>query len=266
MKKISFSWLYRQAKDKKTKLILKELEKGINVKQRFPLRLGKWKIWLNKENPILSLKTYSEIFKDKDHTKLPNFPAKNDLTIIDLGANEGFYTLKAKEKAPKSKIIAVEPNPNAFKLLKKNVGTNKLKDVIVVNEAVTSKSGKITFEIVKGATTIGALKIYKKYRDRKRLRKVIVNSITLEKLCKKYKINKIDLLKIDVEGSEFDILKSSKNILPKMKKVVIEYHRAQRTRSGIKKLMLKNNFRILLVDANRYYGDIYFMKNNIFKT
>jgi FkbM family methyltransferase len=262
MKKENFSWLYRQTKDKRTKLILKKLEKRINIKQKSSLRIGKWKIWLNKENPFLSLKTYSDIFKEKDHTILPNFPSKNDSTIIDLGANEGFYTLKVKEKAPKSKIIAVEPNPIAFKILKKNIEANKLKNVMAVNKAVTSKSGKIVFEIVKDKTTIGALKVYKKYRKRGKLRKIIVNSITLEKLCRIYKINNIDLLKIDVEGGELDILKNSENILSKIKKAVVEYHRAQKTRRAVKKIMLKNNFRILLVDAKRYYGDIYFIRSD----
>jgi FkbM family methyltransferase len=267
--KLDFRWLYRQTKDKRTKIFIKDLEnklksvknknKFISKKQSFPIKLGKWSIWLNKESSICSLDIYLEIFKEKHHDKISNFPFKNDSTIIDLGANEGFYVLKAKEKSPESKIIAVEPNPSAFNVLKKNIETNKLKNVIAVNKAVTSKNGKIKFEIVKGRTEVGAVKVYKKYR--KGLKKIIVDSITLESLCKKYKIGKIDLLKIDVEGGETDILKSSENVLPKVKKAIIEYHRAQKTKKTIIKLMIKNNFKILKIDDQKYYGDIYFIKN-----
>jgi len=272
MKKLPFAWLYRQSKNEKTKLFIRELENKIksikrkdiftiiNIKQKFPLKLGKWNIWLNRENSLNSLENYLEIFKYKHHTKITNFPSKNNSVVIDLGANEGFYVLKVKEMAPKSKIIAVEPNPSAFKVLKKNVEANKLKNIIIVNKAVTSKNGKINFEIVKGLTEIGAVKVYKKFRKRNRLKKIVVNSITLDRLCKKYKINKIDLLKIDVEGSELDILKSSKNILSKIDKAIIEYHEAQKTITGVKKIMVKNNFKILFIDRQKYYGDIYFLK------
>jgi FkbM family methyltransferase len=271
--KLDFKWLYSQAKDNRTKIFLKELETKlktvkkrnkftiISKKQKFPVKLGKWNIWLNEENSIYSLDIYFEIFRERHHDKLSNFPLKNDSTIVDLGANEGFYVLKAKERAPKSKIIAVEPNPIAFKVLKGNIRFNKLKNVVIVNKAVTSRNGKINFEIVKGRTEVGAVKVYKKFRKKGRLKKISVDSITLENLCRKYKIDKIDLLKIDVEGNEVDILKSSEAILPNVKKAIIEYHRAQRTRKGVIKIMIKNNFRLVKIDNQKYYGDLYFIRN-----
>lgn len=266
------TWLYRQAKDEQTKKYIQELEKRlklikdknkftiISLKQKYPLKLGKWKIWFNEENSFYSMKTYVEIFKEKDHNKLSKFLSGKDLTIIDLGANEGFYTLKAKEMSPKAKIIAVEPNPSAFKILRRNIETNKLNNVILLNKAVTSKNRKIPFEIVKGQTSIGGLKVYKKYRKRGELKKIIVDSITLERLCKAHKVKQIDLLKMDVEGSELDIVRSSRNILNNVKKAVIEYHRAQKTEKPVKHIMLQNDFRIVLIDRNKNYGDMYFLK------
>jgi len=260
MKEIDFSWFYKQTKDKRTISLLKRIESKECLKQKFPLKIGKLKLWLG-DNPSNSLKTFLQLFKEKDHNMIPNFLSKSDLTIIDLGANEGFYTLKAKELSPKSKIISVEPNPYAFRTLKSNVKYNRLKNVITVNKAVTSKNGKITFEIVKGKSTVGSTKVYEKYRIAYEIEKIRINSITLECLCKKFKIDKIDLLKMDVEGSELDILKSSEKILSKVKKAIIEYHRAQRTRRGVTNLMIKNNFKLLKVDDQKYYGDLYFIRN-----
>jgi FkbM family methyltransferase len=269
--KVDFKWLYAQAKDKRTKDFIKKLEiksipfdrkdrfAVVNLEQEFPLKLGKYKIWLNKENLVYSLDIYMELFREKHHSKLSSFLPTNDSIIIDLGANEGYYVLKAKESAPKSKIIAVEPNPTAFNVLKRNIEANKLKNVILVNKAVTSKNGRVKFEIVKGRSGVGAVKVYKEFR--RNLKKIIVDSITLENLCKKYKIDKIDLLKIDVEGSEVDILKSSKDILPKVKKAIIEYHNAQKTKESVIKIMIYNNFKLVKIDDEKYYGDLYFIRN-----
>jgi FkbM family methyltransferase len=271
--KVDFKWLYTQAKDERTKNFIKILEMKsssvdrkdrfavVSLKQKFPLILGKYKIWLNKENSVYSLDIYMELFRERHHGKLSSFLPTNESVIIDLGANEGYYVLKAKEFAPKSKIIAVEPNPTAFRILKKNVEANKLKNVILMNKAVTPRNGKIKFEVVKGRSEVGATKVYEKFRKKGRLKKIIVDSITLESLCKKYKIDKIDLLKIDVEGSEVDILKSSKNVLPKVERAIVEYHRAQRTKGRTIKLMINNNFKLLKIDDQKYYGDLYFIRN-----
>lgn len=256
VEKIPFSWLYKNSKNKRTKNILKELKNGSKVKLKEPVSIGKNKIWLNENNQLRSLKTFSEIFKERDHTRLSGFLTKKDKIIVDLGANEGFYTLMAKAKSPKARIISVEPNPYAFKLLKKNVKSNKLKGVSIINKAVSSKKGKIDFEVVKGRTAIGATKVYKKYR-KLGLEKIKVDTISLDQLLKNYKLERIDVLKIDVEGSEVEILKSSKNSFNKIKKIVVEYHGAQKTKSPVLKLLSENGFKKLMDHDEKFYGEFY---------
>jgi FkbM family methyltransferase len=228
----------------------------------FPLRLRSFKIWLNDNNVLGSADVFQEIFEEKHHTKLKSFLGKKDKVIVDLGANEGLYVLKMKENSPNAKIIAVEPNPEAFRILKKNVETNNLSDVMLVNSAVSSKNGKVNFEIIKGSTEVGALKLYEKFENRGEIRKISVTSITLEKLFNMFNLNKIDLLKMDVEGTELEILKSAESILPKIKKVVVEYHGAQKTKKGVIKLMLKRNFKMLLMEKNKFFGDVYFINKS----
>jgi FkbM family methyltransferase len=273
MLKIDFPWLYIQAKDGRTKITLQKLEKALgSIKgktkvivikgyQKFPLRLGNFRIWLNPNNEIASLDIYTEIFRENHHAILPNFSGKDDEVIIDLGANEGFYTLKVKENSPKAKVIAVEPNPEAFKVLKRNVKLNNLKNVSLVNKAITSRDGKVRFEIEEGVTEIGGLKVVgkRKWLDKKMLKKIVVGSLTLESLCKKCKVNKIDLLKIDVEGAELEILKSSKNVLNNVKKVVVEYH-SENLRRQIRKFMIKIGF-VVVFEEKKACDDIYFVRS-----
>jgi len=253
---LPFSWLYRNSGNKRTKDFINKIRKDYVV-QKFPLVIRKNKIWLNPRNQLRSLKTFSEIFKEKDHTLIKGFLSKKDKIIFDLGANEGFYTLIAKMKSPESKIFCFEPNLYAFKLMKRNLKENKLKSVKLINKAVTSRNGFINFEVVLGRTTIGGTKIYKKYRNKENLKKIKVKSITLKKAMKKNRVERVNLLKIDVEGSEFDILKNSVKVLDKIDKIVVEYHKAQKTKNKTLNILSKNNFKILLVDDKKYYGEIY---------
>lgn len=276
---IDFNWLKRQAKNKYTKDKIKELEEKykliknktkhfiIQTDQKFPLKIGKWSIWLNEDNSFESLDIYIELLKECEHTKLSQFPAKNDLYIVDLGANEGYFTLKIKEKVPKSKIICVEPNPSAFETLKKNIKTNNLKDITLINKAVTSKNGKVSFEILAGASTISGLKIKReKWFDREQIKKIDVDSITLTDLYKKCKLKRIDLLKLDIQGAEMDVLRSSRDVLPNIKKIVVEYHNFlnPKLKKNIKNFLKSNGFKLLFSDKNPKWGDLYFI-NEKFK-
>lgn len=204
---LDFPWYIRQAKDVRTKNKLKEYEKiakklddqkqliEFKEKQKFPLKLGKFKFWLNDINVLGSLDTYLEIFKEKHHTKLKSFSGKKDGVMVDLGANEGYYLLKMKENSPDSKIVAAEPSPEAFRILRKNVRENNLKNVFLSKTAVSGKNGKVSFEAVEGVTQIGALKIFEDRewlrKNRDRLKRIKVNSITLEKLLESAKIKKL---------------------------------------------------------------------------
>jgi len=275
---INFNWLKRKSKNKYTKDKIKEIEEKykliknkrrhfvIKTDQKFPLKIGKWSIWLNKDNAYESLDTYVELLKEREHRKLSQFPAKDDLLIVDLGANEGYFTLGVKEKVPKSKIICVEPNPSAFKTLKKNIKANNLKNVILVNKAVTSKKGKISFEILMGATTVSGLKIKRgDWFDQGDIRKIDVQSTTLTGLYKKYKLKKIDLLKLDIQGVEMDVLRSGKEVLPNVKKIVVEYHNFMnpKLKGDIKKFLKTKGFKLLFAEKNPLWGDLYFVNKRL---
>jgi len=98
---------------------------------------------------------YTEIFKYNLHFLLPEFLGKAAKIIIDGGACEGYYTLKIKENNPLCKILALGPNQFAYELLKKNIESNYLKNVILINKALYRKTGKLPFEYVEKVDSIG---------------------------------------------------------------------------------------------------------------
>lgn len=210
-----------------------------------------------------SVDIYTEIFKEKGHSILRQFSGKKDKVIVDVGANEGFYTLKIKQNNSSAKIISVEANPSTFQILKKNIKGNRLNDVVLINKALTSKIGKVIFEIVPEVSAIGALDIgiqKRPWLKKEKIKKIIVNGITLEKLCKDNKITNIDILKLDIEGAEMDVLKSSKYLLQNIKKIVVEYH-TPKLKQEIKKFLRINKFKLLAEEKNaELCGDLYFIR------
>jgi len=265
-----FTWLRNQAKDKRSKELINEIEndkklvekKGKIIKSNkiFSIKLGNFIIWLRKKEASSVIDIYFEIFGKKYYTILPEFLGEKDKVVLDIGANEGYYVLKMKENNPNLKIIAVEPNPYAFEILQKNIKTNKIKNITLVNNAISTKNARIKFQIVDEISTIGAIKIIKKpWLDAKRIRNIIVSGISLSKLCKINNIKNIDILKIDTEGSELDVLKSSSDSLKNVRKIVIEYH-SNNLKDSCIKFLTSRGFMLLKEIRCGKRGYIYFMK------
>lgn len=127
----------------------------------------------------------------------------NSATIIDCGSNIGLSALYFSIMYPLAKIICFEPDVNAFNLLNNNVMQNNLTDRISINlAAVSNRDQKSDFY---SALTNGDLRM-SLYPERSKGKKVVINCVSLPIIFKRNKGQFI--LKMDVEGSEKEILKS----------------------------------------------------------
>lgn len=135
--------------------------------------------------------------------------------IVDVGACYGEYTLVCASKATNGIVIAIEPNPYHFELLKKGVEANNLKNVILINKALTNKEGKSDFYMgdkhLEGSTLFKDKMIQE--IGNQSYKKIEIKTITLDKLLADLKISHIDILKIDSEGAEVKILKGAMRTL-----------------------------------------------------
>lgn len=271
--KTDFKYLDRAADDARTRKRLREIQ-ALRVKvmekkhivrgeNLFSLRLGGMNFWLRKNGAYCSIDTYLEIFRNRAHMETEGFDGKGAKVVVDAGANEGYYTLKIKRRNPKARVIAVEPMPKTIEVLKKNLKANGFEDVEVVRAALGAKNGRATLEFVPEITVIAAKRIYDQPRDwlpKKRIRKLNVRQMTLPSLCAEKGIDEIDLLKLDVEASEMEILKGAKKMLPKIRKMVIEWHTPKLKKQCIA-FMKRNGFRMVCsaqIKGMRC-GDIYFI-------
>lgn len=157
------------------------------------------------ENDVLQLSLFDY---DPIETELVKSNVKKNDIVIDVGANIGYYTLLMAKTG--AFVNSFEPAPSNFKLLQKNVHQNNFsKNVTLHNKAVSNFIGTSKLYLQKRHTGGHQLGFDRFKTD---------NSIEVP--VTKLDFDKIDFAKIDVEGSELNVLKGMK-VLPK--KLLIEF-------------------------------------------
>ena len=141
-------------------------------------------------------------------------------TVLDIGANIGDDTLVlAKLVGNRGRIYAFEPDPDNFRLLKKNVLVNKYKNVVLINKAVSDKNG-----IIKLFLSDNNKADHRIYDPENKRKYVEVGMISLDSYFKS-KRTKIDVVKIDIQGAEMLAFKGMKRLLKNNKncKILTEF-------------------------------------------
>jgi FkbM family methyltransferase len=155
--------------------------------------------------PRKMLGPFRECFFDEIYLKHINleFLKKDKPTIIDIGANVGYFSLSMFSKYPGANIYAFEPMPYCFKVLQGYQSEYKSFNLNVYQNAVSDKDGTIdiyTDSVDNFSTTSSLL-----FRG-KRTHKLSIETKTLDSFLTSNNIDTVDLLKLDCEGSEFAIL------------------------------------------------------------
>jgi FkbM family methyltransferase len=159
------------------------------------------------------LRVARQIFVDNDYN-LP-FSIKNSKIIIDAGANNGYSTLWFSNLASKAKVFAIEPESSNFNLLKKNTKYNS--NIIPIKAGLwSSKEYLKIYDPGFGKWGIEVKKATKNNYD--------LLGISINDLIKEYNLKKIDVLKIDIEGSELEVFSNNLSWLSKVDVIIIELH------------------------------------------
>jgi FkbM family methyltransferase len=140
---------------------------------------------------------------------------ENDI-ILDIGANIGYYSLIFAQLTGKSgKVYSFEPDPTNFEILKKNILVNKHENVILENKAVSNKEGNLKLYL--STENNGMHRIYpsKWCKD-----SIDINSIKIDNYFN-IKKQKIDFVKLDIEGAEYDALLGMESIIQNNENIII---------------------------------------------
>ncbi|MFV5686301.1 FkbM family methyltransferase [Flavobacterium sp. GB2R13] len=158
---------------------------------------------------------FKEVFISKDYFFQSD---TNEPKIIDCGANIGMSVLYFKFIFPNCSIVAFEPNPRAFYLLKKNIEQNNLKNIEVYNLALSDAKGEIDFYTGNDEQILLASII----KERGGIHKIKMET----DLLSSFFTDAVDLIKMDIEGSEKQVVKdlvlSHKIAISRL--YIIEYH------------------------------------------
>ena len=135
--------------------------------------------------------------------------------FFDVGAHDGDTTIRARHDFGICRIIAFEPHPKTFERLSER--TAKIPNVELLNLALGSEVGEKTMFEYANASRINSLlpdaQFAVLFLDKDASKRLTVDCMTIDRFCAKRRIKKIDVLKIDTEGFDFEVLKGANSML-----------------------------------------------------
>lgn len=170
------------------------------------------------------LPPFKESFFDRIYlSQFKNLFKGNDVpTIIDIGGNVGFFSLYMLSQHPQARVISFEPMPFNFGQLKKYNEHYRHLNWEVVNKAVSDKNDPLVLysRTIEGFSTMASLNPHEGEQE-----KIEVPSMTYSEMVSEFNLERVDLMKMDCEGSEYPILYSmTDEELKNIRNMCIESH------------------------------------------
>ena len=155
---------------------------------------------------------------DHELNLIKKFSKINRLVLIDCGANYGFYSLYTASISARNYVIAFEASKNTCKEFNKNLKLNSLKNIKLENMGVSNSNNKfLNFN--------ESRKNWESSLSHNNFISSVSQKIKTIKIDEYLKNKKIDdcflFIKIDVEGSEIEVIKSSLRIIKKHSPIII---------------------------------------------
>ena len=141
-------------------------------------------------------------------------PVEAPPRILDGGANIGLATLYWKRQFPDAQITAFEPDPEIFKTLERNVGQHGFDEVTLVQKGLWSEDGELEF---KPDRADGGHVVSVKDGESEG------ESVPVTRLIP-YLNERIDMLKLDIEGAEVEVMKDAAGHLQGVQNLFVEHH------------------------------------------
>jgi len=143
-----------------------------------------------------------------------------DCCFWDIGSFTGLLTVYAAQKCSRGRVVSIEPDPNLYKQIDRNVNLNNLRNVVILNVGLSDEVGTLRLNTsgVEGWAPSFFSKDLKSWID--------VPVTTLDLLCEEHPNLTPNVLKIDVEGFEYKVIQGGENTLQsqKLSAIYLELH------------------------------------------
>lgn len=212
-----FCWLKHQ-------LVMSRDAPSRDVEASYKKDIGKGLVEVRYQNGIRYKTTalgLESVFSERDYFSVSVVAIQPEDIVIDIGAHMGAVSLQLAAKG--ATVFAYEPNPYNYRVLELNRRINALKTLHCFPFAVSNTIEKSSFKIGKS---------YQGYLEKAEMSftktggAIEVSTITLPMIFQANKIDHARLIKIDCQGSEYDILFADdvKNVLKKCQNLIVEAH------------------------------------------
>jgi len=164
-------------------------------------------------NNTSDIPTLYQVFYEMEYDIDYKFEPK---VIVDCGANIGLAAVYFKNRFSNSKIISIEPEKSNFDLLYEN--TKNYENIHLLQRGIWNKDTNLKIEnIGLGHWGFVTTETEEESRD-------TIKSISIDSIMEKYNLDHIDILKIDIEGSEKELFESNYDWMDKVNCIFIELH------------------------------------------
>jgi FkbM family methyltransferase len=191
---------------------------------------------------------YEEVYLRRHY---PFRPKRPDPLVIDCGANIGVATLYVKAIAPDARVVAFEPDPDAYRILTDNVARNRLGGVQCVPVAVAAREGRERLRVPAAALDGGATL---RLAEGAGWTEVEVSTAPLSP----WLTEPVDFLKLDIEGAELEVLEeiAAAGALDLVAEIAVEHHPiAPDSLARVLTLLAEWNYRCELAQAADRFWD-----------
>lgn len=193
-------------------------------------------------------------YHERDTTEFISKYLRKNMVCLDIGANIGYYsTLYSKIIGKGGLVLAIEPSPLNFRYLKKNLEFQKFSNSKLYNCACGDKNGTVNFQV--DTRTNKCKVVSKNIKPDSNTEIIAVPLRTINDIVEEIKVNRIDFLKIDVEGYEMKVLEGAWQSIRKFKPTIqIELHINRLGESVTKEIinrLKKEGYKIIYNDIGK---------------
>ncbi|TNC21870.1 FkbM family methyltransferase [Amycolatopsis alkalitolerans] len=191
--------------------------------------------------PVLGGASARMVDDTTSETFLRHYRPRPGDTVVDLGAGVGTEArLLSRLAGPTGMVVCVEPHPRTFSCLQRTIALNGLDNVIAVRCAIAGTSGTVFVEDTSDYNANGITGEPGGVR---------VRAETLDDLVRRFGLDRIDLLKMNIEGAELAVLDAARDVLPRVRNLVVSCHDFKADRGGPHWQRTFGGVRALLTDA-----------------
>lgn len=143
-----------------------------------------------------------------------------DWTVLDIGANCGWYALALARHCPSARIHAFEPIPHTHRILQRNIQRNGLSNITVHQLALSNVEAMLEFFHTPACSGATSLTIAGQPTAEANLERIPARSVTLDSFCTQHGL-KPQLIKCDVEGAELMVIQGAEHTIAESRPVIL---------------------------------------------